>query len=113
MTPEQGVSREFCTVRSGSIQRVQEMAERRLDHHSRKLDELAAASIQLTAAVERVSLILEKQDQRLERAENRDLYAFLSSSGGKSLLRIVGIGTLLLLSAGVGVNIFQIVSEVI
>lgn len=113
MSQEQNVSREYCTVRSGGIERVQVMAERRLDGHSRKLDDLTRACIQLTAAVERVSLLLEKQDQRLARVENRSLLSFLESSGGKALLRWLGIGLLILIGAGVGVNIFQILSEVL
>lgn len=106
MTPE------YCTARSGGIERVQQMAERRLDGHGRKLDDLTRACIQLTAAVDRVSLILEKQDQRLDRLEGRSLSAFLASSGGKTLLRILGVGLLILIGAGVGVNIIQILTEV-
>lgn len=99
-------------MRSGGIERVQQMAERRLDGHGQKLDDLTRACIQLTAAVERVTLILERQDQRLDRVENRGLLSFLESSGGKSMLRFIGVGLLILLGAAVGINVFQIISEV-
>lgn len=111
MSAEHGISRDYCEVRSGGIERVQRMAERRLDGHGQKLDDLTRACLQLTAAVERVTLILEKQDLRLERVENRSLPAFLNTSGGKLLLRGIGIGLLILLCAGVGVNVFQILKE--
>lgn len=113
MSQEHGISREYCAMRSGGLERVQQMAERRLDGHGQKIDDLTRACIQLTAAVERVSLILEKQDQRLDRVENRSLLSFLESSGGKTLLRFMGIGLLVLLGAAVGVNVFQILSEVL
>jgi hypothetical protein len=113
VSQENNISREYCAVRSGGIERVQQMAERRLDGHGQKLDDLTRACIQLTAAVERVTLILEKQDRRLDRVENRSLLHFLESNGGKALIRFVGIGALVLLGAGVGVNIFQILSEVL
>ncbi len=105
---EQGITHDYCAVRSGGIERVQQMAERRLDGHGQKLDDLTRACIQLTAAVERVSLILEKQDRRLDRVEDRDLTSFLQSSGGKALLRWVGIGLLVLLAAGLGINILDL-----
>ncbi len=110
---EHPISHDYCAMRSNGIERVQQMAERRMDGHGQKLDDLTRACIQLTAAVDRVSLILEKQDQRLDRVENRGLLSFLESSGGKTLLRFLGIGLLILLGAGVGVNIFQILSEVL
>lgn len=113
MSQEQSISREYCAVRSGGIERVQQMAERRLDGHGQKLDDLTRACIQLTAAVERVTLILEKQDQRLDRVESRGLLSFLESSGGKALVRWLGVGLLTLLSAGVGVNVFQTVKELL
>ncbi len=112
MSQENNISREYCSMRSGGIERVQKMAERRLDGHGQKLDDLTCACIRLTAAVERVTLILERQDQRLDRVENRSLLSFLESSGGKSLLRFIGIGLLILLGAAVGINVFQIISEV-
>lgn len=108
---EHTVSREYCSARSGGLERVQTMAERRLDHHGEKLDDLTRACIQLTAAVDRLSLILEKQDQRLDRVENRSVAAFLGSSGGKTLLRLGGIVLLILLSAAVGINVFQVIKE--
>ena len=84
-----------------------------MDSHGKKLDELTVACIRLTAAVERVTLILEKQDQRLERVENRDLRSFLESPAGKSLIRFLGIGLLTLLCAGLGINIFQLLKEIL
>ena len=92
---------------------MQKMAERRMDGHSQKLDDLTRACIQLTAAVERVTLILEKQDQRLNRVENRGILSFIESKSGQSLLRFLGIGLLILLGAAVGVNVFQILLEVL
>lgn len=108
---EAQVSREYCAARSGGLERVQQMAEHRLEGHGRKIDDLTRACIQLTAAVERVSLILEKQDKRLDRVESRNPFSFLESAGGKTLLRFLGIGLLILLCAGVGVNIFQLLKE--
>ena len=80
---EYGVSHDYCAARSGGLERVQKMAEHRMDGHGQKLDDLTRACIQLTAAVERVSLILEKQDRRLDRVEDRDLASFLQTQGGK------------------------------
>ncbi len=113
MNREHPITKEYCSVRSGGIERVQQMAERRLNGHGKKIDDLTAACIQLTAAVDRVTLILEKQDQRLDRMESRGLLSFLESGGGKTMLRFIGIGMLVLLGAAVGVNIFQIISEVL
>ena len=109
---EYPITHDYCTARSGGIERVQKMAERRMDGHGQKLDDLTRACVQLTAAVDRVSLILEKQDQRLDRLENRNPLAFLETSGGKTILRLAGIGFLVLLSAGVGINLVRIISEV-
>ena len=111
MLPDSPVTREYCAARSGGLERVQAMAERRMDHHSEKLDDLTGACIRLTAAVDRLGQILEKQDQRLERAENRSITAFLASSGGKFLLRFGGIVLLILLSTAVGINVFQVIKE--
>ena len=105
---EHSVTHDYCTARSGGLERVQQMAERRLDGHGQKLDDLTRACIQLTAAVERVTLILEKQDRRLDRVEDRDLSAFLESSGGKALIRWGGILLLVLLAAGIGINILDL-----
>lgn len=113
MIPEEHISKEYCAARSGGIERVQKMAERRLDGHSHKLDDLTGACIRLTAAVERVTLILERQDQRLDRLENRSFLAFLETPAGKALIRFIGIGLLVLLSAGLGVNVVQLLKEVI
>ncbi len=107
VTNEQAVSHDYCAVRSGGIERVQKMAERRLDGHGQKLDDLTRACIQLTAAVDRVSLILEKQDRRLDRVEDRGLLPFLQSPAGKAVIRWVGLGLLVLLAAGVGVNLLE------
>lgn len=113
MMPDHNISREYCEARSGGIERVQRMAERRLDAHGQKLDDLTAACIQLTAAVERVTLILEKQDLRLDQVENKEPLAFLNTAGGKALLRMAGIAVLILLCAAVGINVFQILKEVL
>ncbi len=110
---EYPISHDYCAARSNGIERVQKMAERRIDGHGQKLDDLTRACIQLTAAVDRVSLILEKQDQRLDRLENRNWLSFLESNGGKTLLRFLGIGLLILLGAAVGVNVVQLLSEVL
>ena len=112
MGAEHPINRDYCDVRSGGIERVQRMAERRLDGHGQKLDDLTRACIQLTAAVERVTLILEKQDQRLDHLENRNPLSFLNTAGGKLLLRVTGAALLLLLSAAIGINVFQIMKEV-
>ncbi|MBQ8600095.1 MAG: hypothetical protein IJ407_01765 [Clostridia bacterium] len=113
MNAEHNISREYCDARSGGIERVQRMAERRLDTHGQKLDDLTRACIQLTAAVDRVTLILEKQDLRLDQVENKKPLAFLDSAGGKMLLRLAGVVILILLCAGVGINVFQILKEVL
>lgn len=105
---EHGVSHDYCAARSGGLERVQKMAERRMDGHGQKLDDLTRACIQLTAAVERVSLILEKQDRRLDRVEDRDLASFLQTEGGKHLVRWIGIVLLVLLAAGVGINLMEL-----
>lgn len=110
---EHPITHDYCAMRSKGIERVQERAERRMDGHSQKLDDLTRACLQLTATVDRVSLLLEKQDQRLDRVENRGLLPFLESGPGKTLLRFLGIGLLTLLGAAVGVNLFQILSEVL
>ncbi len=111
MSAENGISHEYCHARSGGLERIQKMSERRLDSHGKKLDELTVACIRLTSAVERVTLILEKQDARLERVENRSLRSFLESSAGKMILRMVGVGLLAMLGAGLGINIFQLIKE--
>lgn len=113
MISEEHISKEYCAARSGGIERVQKMAERRLDGHGQKLDDLTGACIRLTAAVERVTLILERQDQRLDRLESRGVLAFLESSAGKAMIRFIGIGALALLSAGLGINVIQLLKEVI
>ena len=113
MSAEQGVDREYCNLRSNGLEHLQQRAEQRLDSHSQKLDDLTAACIGLTAAVDRVSLLLEKQDQRLDRVENRSLSSFLGTAGGKALLRFGGIFLLVLLSAAVGVNVIQLIKEVL
>ena len=113
MISEEHISKEYCAVRSGGIERVQKMAERRLDGHGQKLDDLTGACIRLTAAVERVTLILERQDQRLDRLENKGFLAFLESPAGKILIRFIGVGLLVLLSAGLGINIVQLLKEVL
>lgn len=113
MSSEHSINRDYCDVRSGGIERVQRMAERRLDGHGQKLDDLTRACIQLTAAVDRVTLILEKQDQRLDHLESRNPFSFLNTAGGKLLLRVAGAALLLLLSAAVGINVFQIIKEVL
>ncbi len=110
---EYPITHDYCEVRSGGIERVQRMAERRMDGHGQKLDDLTRACVQLTAAVDRVTRILEKQDMRLERVENRSPFAFLETAGGKTLLRFLGAVILILLCAGVGVNVFQILKEVL
>ena len=83
LTREAQVSREYCAARSGGLERVQQMAEHRLEGHGRKIDDLTRACIQLTAAVERVSLILEKQDKRLDRVESRNPFPFWRAREGK------------------------------
>ncbi len=113
MTQDHIVSREYCDARSGGIERVQRMAERRLDSHGQKLDDLTAACLQLTAAVDRATLILEKQDLRLDQVENKEPLSFLNTAGGKMLLRLAGVGLLILLCAAVGINVFQILKEVL
>ncbi len=113
MSAELPVAHDYCNARSGGIERVQKMAERRMDSHGQKLDDLTRACVQLTAAVERMSLILEKQDARLDRLESRKTLAFFETTGGKTLVRFLGIGLLLLLSAAVGINFFQILKEVL
>lgn len=113
MIPEDRVSREYCAVRSGGIERVQEMAERRMDGHGQKIDDLKSACIRLTAAVERVTLILERQEQRLDRLETHGFSAFLESTAGKMLVRFLGIGLLILLAAGLGINVVQLLKEVL
>lgn len=109
----EALSKEWCELRSDSIEREQHHAERRLDSHSQKIDELSTATIQLASAVERVSQLLEKQDKRIERLENKSPFSFFESAGGKLLVRFVGIGLLILLCAGVGVNVMQILKEVL
>lgn len=106
------VSHAYCAARSDGLEQMQKLTVRRLEGQERKLEELTKVSIQLTAAVDRATLILEKQDVRLERVENRSPFAFLETQGGKTLLRFLGIGLLLLLCAGLGVNIFQLLREV-
>ena len=113
MIPEDHVSREYCAVRSGGIERVQKMAERRMDGHGQKIDDLKSACIRLTAAVERVTLILERQEQRLDRLESRGFLAFLESAAGKTLIRFLGIGLLILIAAGLGINVVQLLKEVL
>lgn len=113
MIPQEHISKEYCAARSGGIERVQKMAERRLDGHGQKLDDLTAACLRLTAAVERVTLLLERQEERLDRLENRSLQAFLQSPAGKLLVRFLGVGFLVLLSAGLGINVFQLLKEVL
>ncbi len=110
--PGSAVSREYCSARSGGLERVQQMAERRLDGHGQKIEDLTRLCVQLTGAFDRVSVLLEKQDRRLEQLEKRRPFAFLESEGGKTMLRFLGIGLLILLCAGVGVNIFTILKEV-
>ena len=106
MIPEEHISKEYCAARSGGIERVQKMAERRLDGHGHKLDDL-------TAAVERVTLLLERQEQRLDHLENRNFRAFFESATGKAILRYIAVGLLILLSAALGVNAVQILKEVL
>jgi len=84
--PEYPISHDYCEARSGGIERVQRMAERRLDGHGQKIDDLTRACVQLTAAVDRVTRILEKQDQRLDRVENRNPFSYLETPGGKLLM---------------------------
>ena len=110
MEPQEGISRDYCAVRSGSLERVQKMTERRLDGHGKKLDDLTRASLQLTAAVERLSLILEKQDKRLDRVEDRGFLAFLKTEGGKALARWAGIILLAVLAAAIGINLTEVLS---
>lgn len=107
------MSREWCSMRSESLERMQQRADRRLDSHSQKLDQLSTATVQLAAAVDRVSQLLEKQDKRLERLENRSPLAIFETNGGRMLLRFLGVGLLILLCAGVGVNVIQILKEVL
>ena len=110
MEPREGISHDYCAVRSGSLERVQKMAERRMDGHGKKIDDLTRASLQLTAAVERVSLILEKQDKRLDRVEDRGILAFLKTEGGKALARWLGITLLAILAAAIGINLTEVFS---
>ena len=112
MSAEGGISHDYCHARSSGLERVQQMSERRLDSHGKKLDELTVAYIRLTAAVERLTLLLEKQEARLDRLERRSLTTFLESASGKLLLRLAGISLLALLGAGLGINIFQLIKEV-
>ena len=107
------LSKDWCSLRSEGLERVQQRAEYRLDAHSKKLDELSAAAIQLSSAVERVSQLLEKQDKRIDRLENRSALAFLERPGGRLLIKFIGIGLLILLSAGVGINVMQILKEIL
>ncbi len=109
----ESMSREWCSMRSDGLERMQQRADRRLDHHSKKLDQLSTATVQLAAAVDRVSQLLEKQDKRLDRLESRSPFAFLETNGGRMLLRFLGVGLLILLCAGVGVNVVQIIKEVL
>ena len=113
MMQEEHVSMEYCAARSGGIERVQKMGERRMDGHGQKIDDLKAACIRLTAAVERVPLILERQEQRLDRLENHGFWSFLESGAGKALARFLGIGLLVLLAAALGINVGQLVQEVL
>ncbi|MBQ7090039.1 MAG: hypothetical protein IJN82_02880 [Clostridia bacterium] len=113
MSAENGISHDYCNMRSGSLETLQQMSQRRLDSHGKKLDELTVACIRLTAAVERVTLILERQDARLERVERRNLFSFLESQTGKLILRFLGVGLLVLLSAALGINVFQLLKEVL
>jgi len=113
MSIENGISHDYCNVRSGSLERVQQMSQQRLDSHGKKLDELTVACIRLTSAVERVTLILEKQDARLDRVERRNLFSFLESAPEKMLVRFLGVGLLILLSAALGINVFQLLKEVL
>jgi hypothetical protein len=113
MIPEEHISKEYCAARSGGIERVQKMAERRLDGHGQKLDDLTAACIRLTAAVERVTLILERQEERLDQLENRNGRNFFESAAGKTLIRYLGIGLLILICAALGINAVQILKEVL
>lgn len=112
MSAENNISKEYCQARSGGIERVQRMAERRLDGHGQKLDDLTRACVQLTAAVERVTLILEKQDQRLDHLEARNPFSFFNTAGGKLLMKVGCAALLILLCGAVGINIFQILKEV-
>ncbi len=107
------LSKDWCSLRSEGLERVQQRSEHRLDLHSRKLDELSAAAIQLSGAVERVSQLLEKQDKRIDRLENRSTLSFLERPSGRLLMKFLGVALLILISAGVGVNIIQIIKEVL
>lgn len=107
------LSKDWCSMRSEGLERIQQRSEHRLDLHSKKIDELSTAAVRLTAAVDRVSQLLEKQDERIDRLENRSLITFLTTPGGRLLLRLFGAGLLILICAGVGVNIVQIIKEVL
>lgn len=100
------ISRDYCALRSGNLEREQQREEQRLE-------ELSAACARLTAAIERVSLLLERQEARLDRMEKRDLFALLSGKNGRLLLRFTAVFLLVLLSAAVGINIFQVMKEVL
>ncbi len=99
-------------MRSGGIERVQKLNERRIEGQGQKLDDLTKACIQLTGAVERMTSILERQEQRLDHLENRTLFSFFNTAGGKTLLRFVGIGLLLLLCSGLGINALKILEVI-
>ena len=102
------VTNEYCAARSGGIERVQQLSERRIEGQGQKLDDLTKACLQLTGAVERITVLLERQEQRLNRVEERSPYGFFETAGGKALMRAVGVGLLLLLCSALGLNALKI-----
>ena len=108
MMSTQPISQDYCNMRSGGIERVQKLNERRIEGQGKKLDELTKACIQLTGAVERMTDILERQEQRMDQMEQRTPFAFFETAGGKTFLRFIGIGLLILLCSALGVNALQI-----
>ncbi len=95
-------------MRSGGIERVQKLTERRIEDQGQKLDDLTKACVKLTGAVERMTALLERQEQRLDRMEEHPPFGFFETAGGKTLLRFVGIGLLLLLCSGLGINALKL-----
>ncbi len=95
-------------MRSGGIERVQKLNERRIEGQEQKLDDLTKACIQLTGAVERMTSILERQEQRMDRMETHNPLAFFETGGGKTLLKFIGIGILLIICSALGLNTLKI-----
>lgn len=95
-------------MRSGGIERVQKLNERRIEDQQQKIDDLTKACIRLTDAVERMTGILERQEQRMDRLETHNPLAFFETTGGKMLMRFIGVGAVLIICSALGLNTLKI-----